>query len=649
MTDTMDQMSKDHSLIAALTEALVARTQETIVITDGNVDATQGPAIEFVNAAAERRTGFTKDQLIGQPLSRIVLADALPAVLTQLRKIRDTGETTQVELKAKDAKGKEYWIELSTVPIWSPSKTLDHLVRIGRDITGRKQAEQQRETTQRLLASVFGVIDNPLLVADNTAAIIMSNAALSRQLGWGVFDTIGKPLSMLVHESGRPALERLIAAQDSVDQTKQLNLKLLHRKGTPIAGVLHLTVIKQPDQQQYFVVKLEIAADSASAAPVNFEHAVRQVLGKQSGAAPVVAGKLQLVGLEAIRENLGDRWPEVAERSLALAERIIKKHCQAGDVCRRSGDDGFLVFFDRLTESEAQFKARAIGDEIREKLMGEVPEVMEVQVASYAASVVVDAADAAGDEEAIIDALEKRLETERRRVEVKARETAQSGLRSGKAIFQHIQTEQHQPAPILAVRMPKAIRIAVDTLLSFGKNPYGLEAEIFLLTGASERILATMGQNNSDLIVTSVRFTTLSHARDCETWLKVARTLGDAGRRQVVVEVVDLPRDVAQARLMDLATRLSTLFRAVAFELPISDPGFAGRLPDSSRLASIAVRRLADGGGAVGAQATSRLIKALGARRCRLIVKDTSPAQAVALAKAGVTLILMPPDSATKQ
>jgi len=53
------------------------------------------------------------------------------------------------------------------------------------------------------------------------------------------------------------------------------------------------------------------------------------------------------------------------EGPLQQRQRAISKNegatRNAGDVCQRSGTDGFLVFFDQLDEADAQAKAMMIG------------------------------------------------------------------------------------------------------------------------------------------------------------------------------------------------------------------------------------------------------------------------------------------------
>jgi hypothetical protein len=108
----------------------------------------------------------------------------------------------------------------------------------------------------------------------------------------------------------------------------------------------------------------------------------------------------------------------------------------------------------------------------------------------------------------------------------------------------------------------------------------------------------------------------------------------------VVAEVIEVPRDIAQARMRDIAMRLASLFRTVAFELPVGDSRFISGLPDASRLVTIEEKRLEQGGAARAPQMAARLVRQLAPRNCRLIVKGARSSLVPALAKSGVSLFL---------
>lgn len=628
--------------ISLLGDVIVARSTETVIITGPDIDEKMGPTIQFANDAVERTSGYRPDELIGKRLGMLFSPETMPGVIDVLRTAQESRESIIVDQEARHRTGSIQWLELSTSPVFDKAGKLIHFARIGRDITARKIAERSRETTQRLLASVFGVINEPLVVADNAGKLLMANTAVTRRLGWSIFDLMGRPVTQLLAEADRPQLVDMMTSGTALDQTRQLKCFLLCKGKQPqVTGEIELTSLRQPDDQTYHVLTLRIKTEKDAADKEwSFELAVRDALKGDKGAPSLVAGKLQLVGLEDVRKSLGDKWPAIAERAFAIAEKTIQRHLRPGDIFRKSTEDGFLVLFSQLSETEAQFKARAIADEIRERLTGEVPDLADARIASFASTVDVEEEEA-GSEEEIIASIERRLKEQRERVEAESKETMRTGLRTLKILTASATAESGKIAPITFVRLPQKLKTASDALLALGLGAYELETETFLLAGAGERVLGGLTQSVGELIVTPVRLGTLSQPRQSEAWLGVARALGDAAKRQIVVEIRDITRDVAQSRLTDLVMRMSTLFKSIAFELPTVDPAFISVLPPSTRILTVQFGLIPWTPDGQPSANFCRLVKALDARQRRLIVRNpTTPTKIAKLAKIGISLFV---------
>lgn len=86
--------------------------------------------------------------------------------------------------------------------------------------------------------------------------------------------------------------------------------------------------------------------------------------------ATVAAGRLSLVGLGEIREELGPRWEALSEKVHLIAQSVVAKHLVRGDVFERYGEDGYILLFAHLNKAEAEFKCHAIRNEIGRQLLG---------------------------------------------------------------------------------------------------------------------------------------------------------------------------------------------------------------------------------------------------------------------------------------
>jgi PAS domain S-box-containing protein len=635
--------------LTQILESFVAMANETILVTTTDLeDETAGPQIRYANAAAEQLFGDGIGSLVGRRMSALYPPAAIPTIVQQMRIAQHRGIPVEFDAQALGKDGKPIWMQVTTVPVTAETGRLQGFVRICRNVTARKRVEAESETTQRLLASIFGVIDQALGVIDHTNRFTMVNSAVTRKLGWGVFDLIGKPFTKLIDEGSRKSIERQLNAREEQDKTLRLSTILLHRDGSTLPGEIVSTILLQPDGRQFRVITLlpKAAESTAATAAIEptIESTVRQALRDGGTPGALVAGKLQLIGLADVRAELGDKWPQISDQVFSLADRILRRHLISGDVVQRTTDDGFLVCFKDLSEQEANLKAIEIAQEIRDRLIGEVPEMRDTRVEGFAGRVSIEASET-GSDQAVIQALENRLTRERKRLETAAQEVMRSGLPIAQVVFQRARTETNQPAPIAYVRLPRPLEASLETLKALGRTDYSLETELLLLTGSAERLLGELTLNKTDLIITQARMATLVQRRDAERWLQVARALGPPGKRRLVVEITELARDTARTRLTDMMMTIASIFRAVAFELPVADPAFIAILPASVPLVTIPVHRLANEDGGGHATAAAKLIRALSTRNCRLIVKGvTSPGMAVALSKAGVTLMLTAQD-----
>ena len=108
--------------------------------------------------------------------------------------------------------------------------------------------------------------------------------------------------------------------------------------------------------------------DAATTDVIDFDERLHEFL---AGRKLVVAGQLQLVGLDNIRARFGDRWPHVAERVHATIRLILRRRLSAKDISRRHGDFGYIVFFAEPSKEEAHRRCALIGEEIARQLVGE--------------------------------------------------------------------------------------------------------------------------------------------------------------------------------------------------------------------------------------------------------------------------------------
>ncbi|WP_417317691.1 hypothetical protein [Emcibacter sp.] len=105
-----------------------------------------------------------------------------------------------------------------------------------------------------------------------------------------------------------------------------------------------------------------------------------QKLIKLLSESPMVnTGRIQLLGLQELKEKLGDHWPGVRESVLIGLEQIVRKRISDEDVFFSRSEEEHLVVFAHLGEDEARLVCAKILQELSIKFLGQV-ETREIVV-----------------------------------------------------------------------------------------------------------------------------------------------------------------------------------------------------------------------------------------------------------------------------
>lgn len=135
-----------------LLRAAVARINDLLVITS----ATPGPdgalPIVFVNEAFERHTGWHRDEVIGKPGSILDGPGTDASLIARVHEHLRRGETVRAEVLQYTREGREYWTELVVVPVYDSTGAHTHWVSVHRDVSDRKQLEEQLFQAQKMEA-----------------------------------------------------------------------------------------------------------------------------------------------------------------------------------------------------------------------------------------------------------------------------------------------------------------------------------------------------------------------------------------------------------------------------------------------------------------------------------------------------------------
>ncbi|WP_394778396.1 EAL domain-containing protein [Undibacterium sp.] len=124
-----------------LTAAAVERLNDLVLITEAQPISLDGPRIVFVNDAFVRRTGYTREEVLGKTPRLLQGPNTQRHELKRIRMALEKWEPVRAELINYTKGGEEFWVEADIVPIADDAGVFTHWVAVERDITERKKSE----------------------------------------------------------------------------------------------------------------------------------------------------------------------------------------------------------------------------------------------------------------------------------------------------------------------------------------------------------------------------------------------------------------------------------------------------------------------------------------------------------------------------
>lgn len=125
---------------AMLLETVLKSANDSIIITKANLDS-PGPEIIYVNDAFTRISGYQPEEVIGKSPQLLQNAFTKRETLDALKKALCEGNSFKDELLNVSKEGKNYWLDISIVPVRNIAGVITHFAAIERDITAKKEEE----------------------------------------------------------------------------------------------------------------------------------------------------------------------------------------------------------------------------------------------------------------------------------------------------------------------------------------------------------------------------------------------------------------------------------------------------------------------------------------------------------------------------
>jgi hypothetical protein len=328
---------------------------------------------------------------------------------------------------------------------------------------------------------------------------------------------------------------------------------------------------KAPGQQRPY--RAASPADAATQA-----QDLRNLIGRldEQNIADVMAGCVQLLGLDQIKERLGPKWPVVADKALLMAQMALDEHLSPGDIYRLVDDASFQICFESSDEAFATAQVRKISDAIEQKIeleLGSAENALTVQtfVSRVPSARIRDARDP-------LAALYANLLEIRDAVNSRAINRHNiPALRYAGALFQPLWSNQDFGGT--------KNRCVLDNLAGAAASKHLDEIEdledlvgalanldCVLFAKSIEGLHQALGDVKRATIIIPVHFQTLAHEQ--QEFLDIAGTLPLAYRRFVLLDLIGVPT----------ATTSRELLKALKMGRTVTDRILLQMSPDDRRM-----------------------------------------------------------------
>ena len=141
-----------------LLESVVVNANDAIVITEAqSLAAPEHPQIVYVNKAFTDITGYSPAEVIGKTPRILQGEKSDRCILEQIKQSLSRYLPIKTEIINYGKDNREYWVELNIVPIADRKGNYTHYMAVERDITERKQAEQELRDREASIRNLYEV------------------------------------------------------------------------------------------------------------------------------------------------------------------------------------------------------------------------------------------------------------------------------------------------------------------------------------------------------------------------------------------------------------------------------------------------------------------------------------------------------------
>ncbi|WP_043329799.1 sensor domain-containing protein [Curvibacter gracilis] len=342
-----------------LFQSIVESTDDAVIS-----KTTQGIVTSW-NAAAEQLFGYRADEMIGQPMLRLLPPERQSEEVEILRRIAAGQRIAHFQTQRCHRDGHRLAVSVTISPVRDPLGRVSGASTIMRDVSHQKRLEEQL----RLTASVFTHANEGVVITDPQGRMVDVNQAFERITGYAREEVLGRTAHFLRSGRDGPDVVQQLLAELQAQGRCQGEVWSRRKNGEAYAGLLTVSRVDDAAGQPQNYVALFADVTSMRVQQERLEHLahfdaltglpnrlllsdrLRQSMAhsrRQSQALAVLY--LDLDGFKAINDSHGH---DVGDALLVAVAGQMKMALRESDTLARMGGDEFVVVLGQLPGAEA--------------------------------------------------------------------------------------------------------------------------------------------------------------------------------------------------------------------------------------------------------------------------------------------------------
>jgi hypothetical protein len=304
------------------------------------------------------------------------------------------------------------------------------------------------------------------------------------------------------------------------------------------------------------------------------ERARRVIATRLSSSTKLVAGSVQLVGMNAIKAALGDDWLAVADQAYAIAEATIRAHMHEADAFDRRDDDTYILCFAACDKRDAARRTARIVEDIRRRLEERVPQATALRVEHDVAELEWKEID--GDDTPLIDLLAQQLRHVRTEAEQSARQWKRTLIRDATVVYAPVWNVKARNVTMFRCLLGDAVgRNVVGRIQALSSTEEMLqtisELDLVIVSRAIQALHAIMQAGRSTELIVPLTFHTVAEKRQRTSFLALCRDIPEAYRSSIHFELHSIPASVPVPRVIEAVQQLKPLAKSVILQTPMDE------------------------------------------------------------------------------